>query len=217
MRINVTNQVMDYLKDKIVKGVWVPGDKISSENELTEELQVSRSTVRSAIQHLIAIGVLESFQGKGTYLKSLMIEDIERKFEKMYYNSDIEQLLEYRKMVEVASCRLAVERMTSECLDNMRRYLSNMEKYIQVRELFIKNDMDFHQEILKATGNKIVVQSMEYIRKEIGKQHRKFNTERGVSKAIFYHKAILKAMEERNSEEAAKQMADHLDELRNGY
>lgn len=217
IRVNVTNQVIQYLKDRILKRYWAPGDKISSENELTQELKVSRSTVRSAIQYLIGIGVLENFQGKGTYLKSTMMEDIEQKFEKMNYNIDIIQLLEYRKIIEVESCRLAAKRRTSECLDNMKKYLSNMEENIQNSELFIKNDMAFHHEILKATGNKIIIQSMEYIRKEIENQHHRFNTKIGVSKAIFYHKAILEAMIEENSREAAKQMSEHLSELYNAY
>lgn len=67
---NVTEDVVDYLKQKIMDGTWKPGDKISSENELTACLSVSRASVRYAIQHLIAVGVLESFQGKGTFVKT---------------------------------------------------------------------------------------------------------------------------------------------------
>ena len=48
---NVTEDVVDYLKQKIMDGTWKPGDKISSENELTACLSVSRASVRYAIQH----------------------------------------------------------------------------------------------------------------------------------------------------------------------
>ena len=75
-RVNVTEQVIEYLKTNIQRGVWKPGEKIASENELTNILSVSRASVRHAIQQLIAVGVLESYQGKGVGRK--MFQEIER-------------------------------------------------------------------------------------------------------------------------------------------
>ena len=43
-RVNVTSQVVDYLKKNIESGNWTVGEKIPSENQMTEELGVSRSS-----------------------------------------------------------------------------------------------------------------------------------------------------------------------------
>ena len=57
-RVNVTSQVVDYLKKNIESGNWTVGEKIPSENQMTEELGVSRSSIRTALQYLIGLGVL---------------------------------------------------------------------------------------------------------------------------------------------------------------
>ena len=48
-RVNVTSQVVDYLKKNIESGNWTVGEKIPSENQMTEELGVSRSSIRTAL------------------------------------------------------------------------------------------------------------------------------------------------------------------------
>lgn len=211
------NQVVDYLKKNVEGGIWRPGEKISSENELTATLQVSRASIRAAIQHLVAVGVLESYQGKGTYVKAIPLDEIERKVEKIYINSDIEQLLEYRQMVEVESCRLAARRITEESLKLMEEYLQLMEKNMDVSEVFIENDMAFHKEILKATGNRIIVKTMDVIRQEIERQHWKFNTMEGVQAAVYYHRLILEQLSSGDGKGAAKSMSKHLEKLQIDY
>ena len=67
-RSNITDQIVQYFKEKIVSGEWKVGEKIPSENQLTETLGVSRASIRTAIQQLVGIGVLESRHGKGTFL-----------------------------------------------------------------------------------------------------------------------------------------------------
>ena len=74
-RVNVTSQVVDYLKKNIESGNWTVGEKIPSENQMTEELGVSRSSIRTALQYLIGLGVLESVHGKGTYLINSRVEN----------------------------------------------------------------------------------------------------------------------------------------------
>ena len=51
-RVNVTNQVVEYLKENIESGNWSVGEKIPSEHQMTELLGVSRSSVRTAIQYM---------------------------------------------------------------------------------------------------------------------------------------------------------------------
>lgn len=207
---NITEGVVEYLKQNILNNTWAPGDKISSENELTERLQVSRASVRYAIQHLVAIGVLESFQGKGTFVKAMPVSDIEQRLKSLYSNADMEQLLEFRIMVEGESCRLAAARMTEEKLNRLKVCLVNMMNSVSDREAFIREDMAFHQEILKATGNHLIVQSMECINSEIEVQHHMFNTEDKMATAIEYHRNILMELEKGNGEQAARYMASHL-------
>lgn len=212
-RINVTALVVDFIKQEIINGKWLPGEKITSENKLAAKLHVSRSTIRAAIQQMIAIGVLESRQGKGTILKSLSIENMESLFAKMYMNPDIMHLLEFRRIIEVESSKLAAVRMPPGCLKNIKKYLMIMEENIQNPAAFIMYDILFHQEILNATGNQIIAESMKSVREEIEKQHYRFNTSIRVSNAMRFHREIYQAFVDKDPEKAAQIMADHLDSV----
>ena len=65
----VSDIVFDQLKEMIVTQEWAPGDKIPSENEIAQMMSVSRVSVRSALQRLASIGIIESRQGEGTFVR----------------------------------------------------------------------------------------------------------------------------------------------------
>ncbi|ARU61942.1 GntR family transcriptional regulator [Tumebacillus avium] len=61
-------QVKDAVLAEIKRGEWKAGDKLPTERELSEKLQVSRNTVSQAYQELEAEGILSSVQGRGTFV-----------------------------------------------------------------------------------------------------------------------------------------------------
>src|SRR5215471_7186654 len=64
LKQQVINELTRLLRD----GALAPGDRIPTERELSEQLAVSRGTVREAVQFLQALGVLEIRHGSGTYV-----------------------------------------------------------------------------------------------------------------------------------------------------
>ena len=68
-RVNIAEQVFEQLRDQILHGVWKEGEKLPSEQELTETLGVSRSSIRQAIRTLSDYGLVETRNGTGTYVK----------------------------------------------------------------------------------------------------------------------------------------------------
>ena len=61
-------QIQESILDKIRSGEWPPGEKVSSENTLVEELQVSRMTINRALRELTHRGYLERVHGVGTFV-----------------------------------------------------------------------------------------------------------------------------------------------------
>ena len=61
-------RLAEIIEEKIETGAWKKGDKITSERELCEAYNVSRITVRNAIDELVRQGRLEKIQGKGTFV-----------------------------------------------------------------------------------------------------------------------------------------------------
>jgi GntR family transcriptional regulator len=67
-------QLRETLRNRIVSGDFVPGDKLPTEEELREEFEVSLITVRRALSDLTREGLLERIPGKGTFVQRLGVE-----------------------------------------------------------------------------------------------------------------------------------------------
>lgn len=65
---SIANQVDEILLQRIREGMYLPGSRIPSESELSDELGVSRATVRTALAKLAANGFILRKQGDGTYV-----------------------------------------------------------------------------------------------------------------------------------------------------
>lgn len=64
-------QIKNFIINKIESGDFTFGDKIPSEIELSNIFNVSRITVNSAIKELVAEGIIDRIQGKGSFVKNL--------------------------------------------------------------------------------------------------------------------------------------------------
>lgn len=209
-KTNVTREVLSYLRENIENGTWQPGSRIPSENSLTEILQVSRSSVRFAIQQLIAVGALESFHGKGTFVTRQLIGEVRERLNYLCADTEIEQLLEFRKIVETESSYLAATRISPAQIERLKQCFENMRRAKSHSAEFIRNDIEFHKVILQATGNRLVVQSMDIVMDEIEKQQVQLNTDTGVRNAIFFHEQILNAILRHDPRAARAAMNRHL-------
>jgi len=67
-RIPLYTQIRQYILDQIEQKIWLPGDKIPSENELAERFNVSRITVKNALSKLNEDGLIFRVQGKGSFI-----------------------------------------------------------------------------------------------------------------------------------------------------
>jgi DNA-binding LacI/PurR family transcriptional regulator len=63
-------QVREYFLDGIRSGRWKEGESLPSENQLAETLQVSRITIKRALEDLVQDGLVYRIQGRGTFLST---------------------------------------------------------------------------------------------------------------------------------------------------
>ena len=66
------DQVVEVIRERVATGEYGPGYKLPSENELSRELNISRTTVRSAYIKLSAAGVVKQIHGAGTYIREFV-------------------------------------------------------------------------------------------------------------------------------------------------
>ncbi len=213
-RSNRTEQIVQYCKENINSGNWKVGEKIPSENQLTEILGVSRASVRTALQHLIGLGVLESQHGKGTFL---LENQVDEKTESEYKVTsedckDILKVLEFRRIVESEACRLATQKATPELIEQLQNYLDIMaaNKRPEEQDTFVTADMEFHEAICAATQNPILEKSVTKVFDETRKNHSQLRSLFGYRDGIYYHTLILSAIRSGDADSAHDLMFEHM-------
>ncbi|MFE5323263.1 GntR family transcriptional regulator [Paenibacillus sp. NPDC056579] len=61
-------QLKNYIIQQMNQGIWKPGDKLPSENELAEQFNVSRITVKNAMADIVKQGLIYRIQGRGSFI-----------------------------------------------------------------------------------------------------------------------------------------------------
>lgn len=112
------------IENMIESGLWKVGEKIPAEPELMNKFDVSRNTLREAIQSLVHVGMLETRQGIGTIVKSN--SNLGMALEKKIQKSDLLETLEVRLALEREAAQLAAERRDVEDLEQIETCLKNV-------------------------------------------------------------------------------------------
>ena len=63
-------QIKEFIKQKIIQGEWSAGSKIPTQRQLAKQFEVNRSTIVTAIEELVAEGILEGNRKGGTVVRS---------------------------------------------------------------------------------------------------------------------------------------------------
>ncbi|MBT0671360.1 FadR family transcriptional regulator [Novosphingobium profundi] len=143
----------------ILSGKYAPGDVLSGEVAFAEELKVSRSAYREAIQVLSAKGLVASRPKAGTRVlprERWNLLDPDVLGWAFAGEPDIEfvrSLFELRAVVEPAAARFAAQRRDKDDLKTMKDALAAMRRHTLTTEAGRSADRDFHNAILAATRN----------------------------------------------------------------
>lgn len=214
-KIKVGEQVFEQLKQMLLSGEWVPGDKVPSENELANMFGVSRITVRQALQKLNALGLIETRFGEGSFVKNAEPGDVMQTLIPTAYltANSIEQVMEFREIIDIESTRLAAKRVTSEDIKNLR--LIN-QKMLQInasenQNKFAELDAEFHFEIGRITKNALMVKTNQILQDVLQSAMIEIIERMGGESAIKYHSLIIDALEQKDENLAVSLMREHLD------
>ncbi|HJT94958.1 MAG TPA: GntR family transcriptional regulator, partial [Mycobacterium sp.] len=127
MTTTLAQRVVAGLKGKILAGDLPPGHKLPSEAELIDEYRVSRTVVREAVTRLRAEGLVETFQGRGSFVLA-MPEPTSFSVESAAIRThrDVLDMIDFRIGVESESAGLAAERRTDLQLKAIERALVDL-------------------------------------------------------------------------------------------
>lgn len=187
------------------------GDKLPNELDLSEELNVSRTTLREAIRILVALDILEIQRGKGTYVK----ENAFKKQQDLEQLSNIKvnarDLYEMRLIFEPEAAYYAALRATDSELKRILEFGKKVEKEISNHQDRTDDEHSFHKAIAQATHNEFMNKLMPILYQAISKGvYLSLQSDKAIEDTINDHRMIMEFLEQRNAEGAKNAMKIHI-------
>lgn len=216
-RQTVSDQVFEQLKQNLVNGVWKPGEKIPSENELCSLFGISRITVRQALGKLAALGMIETRLGEGSYARNISGGTLLQEILPLIYSSQVSpeqmqaEVIEFRKIYEVNAAALAAQRITDAELADLRQALAQMHSNRDDLPRYAEADLEFHSLLAEATKNSLVIQINSIISDVLRLSISGTTSGIGTENGLFYHQKLVDACARHDTDAAALAMRKHLD------
>jgi GntR family transcriptional regulator, transcriptional repressor for pyruvate dehydrogenase complex len=206
-------QVVDQIRGLIASGELRPGDRLPAERELAKQLGISRPSLRAGLRMLVAMGLLRSRHGSGTYIAdgppTLGSEQLSLLAELHGFTFD--QMFEARRVLEVQIAGLAAERAKAEHLATIAEEVANMYATLEDPQQYLIHDIRFHRAIAAASDNPILATIVEMVsavmydrrRETIGRAH-------DFKESIEMHQRIYRSIRSHKPDEARAAMHEHL-------
>lgn len=163
-KVNLVDQVSNQLKELIVEGKWTIGKKIPSENSLADKFDVSRLTVRLAIQKLVTLGILETKAGAGTFVKEFNFDGYVKKISDIMMKPEmLDDVQDFRRHIEIECGRLAIKQATNHQIMELERAVKHYNDFIINGEKGLEYnvnrlaalDYSFHYKLCQISNNSL--------------------------------------------------------------
>ena len=225
-RTTLADDLAEDLLDRIIAGQYPAGSALPSEPELAEQADVSRLTVREAINTLRAKNVVQIQRGRGTYVNPpdrwTALEPVLRAARSAGATDRSPgipyRLLEARRIIEVSVAELAAARRSQHDLAVMEQALTDMKTAADDGDVdrFVTADIAFHQAVLDAAGNQFISALFEPLGQLLVEARRQTSAHAAIrTHAIEQHRNVLTAIRAQDPEQARWAMHGHLRQTEN--
>jgi len=196
---NLTTLAYNNIREYILQGRLDEASRLT-EDFLSNQLGISKSPVREALNRLEAEGLIRIEPRKGAYLRRLT-------------PVEINELYDTREALEAHVVRTAT--VTPTLLAELRQSVRRQRSLLKANDKphYIEEDVRFHSLLAQATGNQYLCSVLGNIQNQIWlsrpKTHHPSN-----NTAPDYHDAIVKALEEGAADAAERLMREHIRTVR---
>lgn len=212
----VSDHVYEQIRDLIFRGQLKPGERLLPERELAEAMNVSRNSVREALNRLIRRNLIENRQGLGTFvckpepgqpnnpLSNVIDDDI-----------SVLELLEFRLGLECNAAVLAARKATSEDIVHLTTIMEEMQQLVGQNNMGHEEDVRFHMGVAYATKNKVQIHMMkcfyDLLYYGIWQSHVHLYEEKpNLETIVSQHEKILEAIRNHDTQMANEAMGEHI-------
>lgn len=179
---SLADEVFYRLKGRILSGEWKAGEKIPSEQVISQMYGVSRLTARIAIERLNTLRICETRVGEGTYVQPFDFSAYIAEIDDLMLTDEgiIDDVNAYRTAIELCACEQIIRQKCAVDLDELEAYCVKMESLgvpipvdfndsdvIKRMEEYISLDYGFHALICSLSGNRLLTYSYQMAKSPI--------------------------------------------------
>lgn len=204
------------LQDMIRSGELKPGQKIPSQRTLSEQLKVSRPSLREALLTLETLGLVRTLPARGTFVVDPEDESGPPRLWRYENTYAIRDVFQTRILIESELCRLSAGMLGEATLNTLQSANQAFEDAWQNGDLMahVEADLRFHRTIAQSCGNlmlKRLYQSVQDMLSESQRQPIPQTEPARMAQSIAEHSAILAALRLGDAEQAGKAMLAHIE------
>ncbi|MDD2924581.1 FadR/GntR family transcriptional regulator [Rhodoferax sp.] len=212
----LSDQVADVLAAEIRAGRLAVGDKLPTEAVLVAQFSVSRTVVREAMSRLKSLGLVDSRQGSGVYVREQGFSPLNFDASSVVSKQAVIQMVEVRRGLEAEVAALAAQRRTQADVRRIRKCISLLTRAVQAGGDGVDEDVQYHRAIAEAARNPFLIGTLEYLGQFLSGATRvtRANEARRTDFAgqvCDEHAAILQAIEAGDAAAARQAAARHMD------
>lgn len=226
-RTRYFEQVVDQIRSLIENGEVPVGEKLPTELELSEQLNIGRSSIREALRVLETEGLIEVRQGAGTFVtprsewvssRNAAVGWLKQRGESLI------QLLQVREWLEGLSVSLVAENPTPEVIAELEEILKEMAGLVEEArgdetrldlEKIAQLNTRFHLTISSYSGNEIAHEILSHILPAFSESNKAVlytTPELGIQAAE--HRSVVEAIKEGDQEKAVRCLRGHISRVR---
>ncbi|WP_176058832.1 FadR/GntR family transcriptional regulator [Paraburkholderia sp. BCC1876] len=207
----VTDAAIATIRERIEAGVYPVGSLLPAQRQLSEELEISRASLREALSTLEALGLLMIRPGKGVYVESA--QAVAAQSWRFSEQSSLPDTYQMRYALEGFIARMAALAVSEADLAWFEDNITAMQTALACDELDEAAclDYDFHMRIVNIAGNaaiESILSSSADIMKE--SQRMPFYRRELVLSTYIEHRVILDALKARDSIAAGQAIETHI-------
>lgn len=204
--------VQDSLKNYILENNLKPGDPLPAETELARQLGISRNSLREAAKALESVGILETRQGSGLFVREFSFEPL---LENMSYGllfdlRQLAELLQVRKILENSLIGEAMQKMSEAQLNKLNDLVDKMKIKAEQGDSFTEEDRQFHRVIFENQDNQVLLKLLDVFWLAFNKATNRADLRNNNPIGTFNdHAAIFEAIVNKDPEQARKALDQH--------
>jgi len=214
-RGRISDNIVEQIKNAIFTGIYKPGDKLPSENELKKLFNISRVPLREALRCLQEIGFVTTRPGVlgGTFVVQMGTRSVSDPLFNMFQLGyiTIGQIWDFRLLIEPSICRLAAQHRSDWDIKQIEDTVSIREKVVKHGKTPVISNIDFHQTVARATKNPIAVIILDALAGILMSEFKKLNFSINDHKSIIkFHRDIFECIKKKDARRAGDLMEAHL-------